>query len=338
MAEINRNQYVVGPCRITRGTGEAFTKGPAILRLEKSFTPVEVDAFGFVDQRDDDILIKLDFTPEGRVDANTLSFMYPYLNPVVGVDIFGPTADTPTVLLASDGVNNDTHTILCSAVTQMPQLILSAGKTMFGPMEITGVRAATKGWADAASLYTVSTAAAAGSLSSATMTGSELPEAIKIQSWTGVWGALTGFTNIQTEDGWTIDFDLGLQWIKTDKLGTVCAKLKSLKVMAKCVPLGTPSMLVAATDLANSELQLLVQSATGGRGRSSNAAVTTTSHDLTITGADAKTVVVIKSATLVSEGFRFGSEVLRQGEMGWVATRTFATGTVGAIASITYTP
>lgn len=315
-----RVNYVVGPAKLVRSTGICFTKANFAVRLDKAMTPVVVDAYGQIDERDEDIIVKADFVPEGRWNSATRSFLWPYLNPTIGSDLFG-TSDTPCLIHDS---NSHLHTIIASAVTKMPSIKLSAKETMIGSAEISGVRSSTKGWADAASLYTV--AASGGTL---TDTGFST-DLIKIQTYVGVWTGITGFTTITTEQGWEIDFNTELHWVKCDDIGTVKATLKSVSVMAKCIPIGTPAASVAATDQVNLDAAQYIQVTGGARGRSLNA----NGADLVITGADGTTIITIKNAGLVRAGYRFGSDVLRQGEFGWVATRSFATGVAGALCTL----
>ena len=58
------------------------------------------------------------------------------------------------------------------------------------------------------------------------------------------------------------------------------------------------------------------------------------SADLAITGADGTTIITLKSAQMVGAGYRFGLSVLRNGEVGWVATRPFVAGVPQALFSI----
>src|SRR3990167_6017711 len=319
---IARINYVAGPAKLVRGAGVCFTKSNFAVRLDKETTKIVVDAYGEIDQRDEDIMVKADFIPEGRWNASTRAFLWPYIDPNIGSQIFG-VSDTATLIHDSNG---HLHTIVASALTKMPSIKLSAKETIIGSTEITGIRSSTKDWADAGSLYTV--AKTGGTLKDADTPFST--DLIKVQTYTGVWGALTGFGAIITEAGWDIDFDTDIAWIKTDELGTVAGYLKSVSVMAKCIPVGTPAASEAAVDQANLDAQQRVQATGGARGRSSNA----NGADLTITGKDGTTIIIINNAGLVRAGYRFGCDVLRQGEFGWVATRSFALGVAGPLCTL----
>jgi hypothetical protein len=308
----SRANYTLGPCRVVRGAGTVFTKAGANVRILPVLTPVFIDGYGEVDQRMTDAMVKLTATPEGRWNAATRAFLWPYLNPTLPVKIFGST-DTPTVLHGSD---SHLHTIYASAVTKMPSLKLSRKEVAIGDVEITGIRALAKGWADPLSLYTAAT-------SGGTFTDSALVLSdIKVQPYSGVWGSKSGYTSIQTEEGWTVDFETDINFREIEEVGTVDAFLRSVKVMAKCTPL--------AVSWADIEAAILVQNTGGAMGRSLAAG----GADLVITGLDGSTIVTIKNANMVEAGYRFGSDVLRDGEVGFVGTRTFASGVAAALATL----
>ncbi len=309
---IARSSLIIGPARIVRSTGTVHVKDPFTVDLVKSTFPVNLEGYGKIDERDDDMIVTCSFTPDGRWDSNTRGFLWPYLNPTIGSDPFG-SSDTPTVIHDS---NSHLHTIKASAVTQMPSITLSSVATMIGQATITGIRGSAKDWNDADGIYTA--AASCGTFTDSAFTVA----AIKTQDYTGAWGSVTGFTSIKTESGWSIDFETGIEYIKVDEVGTCKATLTNVSVMAKCTPLGmTLADVLAALDF---------QESGSARGKSGNLL----GADLAITGADSSTVVTLKAAKLVRGGFRFGSRVLRDNELGWVATRSFSTGTAGALCTL----
>lgn len=313
---IARSSLIVGPARIVRGAGTVHVREPFTVDLVKNTFPIALDGYGAIDSRDEDMIVTCSFTPDGRWNSATRAFLWPWLNPTIGSDPF-TGSDVPTLI---HDANSHLHTIKASAVTQMPSIFLSAAATMIGQATITGIRASAADWGDADSLYT---AAATGG----TFTDSAfVPSDIKTQDYTGAWGsggsAVTGFTSIKTEAGWTIDFETGIEFIKVDEIGTCKASLTNVGVLARCTPIGmTLADVLAAMDF---------QEATSARGKSGNAQ----GADLVITGADSATIVTIESAKLVRAGFRFGSRQLRDGEIGFVGTRTFATGVAGALCTL----
>jgi len=311
-----RSTIISGPARIVRGAGSVHVKEPFSVDLPKAQTPVVLEGYGEIDQRDEDILVTAQFLPDGRWNAATRAFLWPYLNPTIGSDPFG-SSDTPTLI---HDTNTHLHTIYASAITQMPSLILSPSGTMIGPATITGIRASGKGWNEASSLYNM--ALTGGTFTDSGLVGSE----IITQYYTGAWGAtpVTGFGAIATETGWTVDFQTSIQFFKVDEVGTCKASLLSVGVLARCMPIN-----ISAADIL-AALDYQETSPASRRGKSGNAL----GKDLVITGADASTVVTLKAAKLVRAGYRFGARVLRDGELGFVATRSFASGVAGAMATL----
>ncbi len=309
---IARSSIVSGPARVVRGSGTVHTRESFSIDLVKAQTPIVLEGYGEIDQRDEDALVTAQFVPDGRWNSATRSFLWPYLNPTIGSDPFG-ASDTPTVIHDS---NAHVHTIVASAVTQMPSLLLSPAGSMIGPVGITGIRASAGDWNDASSLYTVAT-------SGGTFTDSAFAVAdIKTQNYTGAWGSVTGFGSIGTEAGWTIDFQTNINYFKVDEVGTCKASLVGVSVLARCTPIGiSGANMLAALDF---------QESSSARGKSGNAL----GADLVITGADSSTIVTLKAAKLVRAGYRFGARVLRDGEVGWVATRNFSTGVAGALVTL----
>ena len=310
---IARTDIVTGPARLVRGSGSVHVRESFEVLVDKPQFQIILEGYGPIDSRDEDAMVTTGFTPDGRWNAATRAFLWPYLNPTIGSDPFG-SSDTPTVIHDS---NAHVHTIIASAITQMPSLVLSAVTPMIGQATITGIRGTAKDWNDANGLYTVAT-------SGGTFTDSGfIPSEIQTVDYTGVWGSVTGFGAIKTQAGWTIDFNTGIEFFKLDEVGTCKASLVSVEVLARCMPIGISAANVLAA--------LDVSEAGSARGKSGNVLAA----DIVITGAGGGApVVTLKSAKLVKAGYRFGARVLREGELGWVATRNFSSGVAGALCTL----
>jgi hypothetical protein len=302
---ITRANLIAGPARLVRGAGSVHTKDSFTVNLQKSTFPIVLEGYGQVTERSEDLIVSAQFTPDGRWNAATRAFLWPWLNPTIGADPF-TSADVPTVI---HDVNAHAHTIIASAVTQMPSLFLSAAATMVGPCTITGIRGTGLAYGALASYYTVAT-------SGGTFTDTGfVPSEIKVQPYTGSWTAVSGLTSIESESGWTVEFNLGVGFMKTDNGGTSRAAITGVSALARCTPVGltTADILTAFAD--------------ANRGASVH------QGDLVITGADSSTIITLKNAGLVQAGFRFGASVLRDNELGFVSARTFTSGAPGAIAT-----
>lgn len=313
MAATARSAIITGPARGLMSSKSFHTKGDLDVQIIEETINIDTAPYGRIDERVVDAMIKVTGTPDGRWSSNIRDILFPYLNPTIGADIF-TASDVP---LAFHDQNAHIHTIVAAALTKMPSLTLSPRETMLGDFEFTGIRGTGKDWNDADGLYTVATSG--GTLTDTAFTVA----AIKTQIYNGVWAAITGFSSaFYTVDGWTIDFDLQTSAIQTDEVGTVKHVLTSVSAMAKCKPLGVT--------WANIEAALKIQGTGGARGRSLQAA----GADLTITGEDASTIIVLKSANIKTAGYRFGNSVVRDGELAWVTTRAFSTGAPGAIVTM----
>lgn len=320
MAATTRANVITGPARIVQNTKTCLTLGDVEVREVVDRFSVTADAYGTFDHRAVDATITVRFTPEGRITtglgSDTVSLLFPYLNPTIGSDVF-TSSDVPLQIHDS---NNHLHTVIASALTQQPQIILKPDATSLGPVEFLGVRGTGSDWVTADKLYTSATTG--GTLTDSTFKTAD----IRTQIYSGVWSGITGFSSaFYTVDGWTIDSEVNVQRIQIDEVGTVKAVLTSVQYMAKCRPLGVT--------YANITAALKSQGTGAARGRSLAAA----GADLTITGADTTTIFVLKGCNLYEGGFKFGTTQVRQGELAWVTTRAFSSGSPQALMTITTT-
>lgn len=314
---VSRTSLVTGPAKITWNSATLYSKDDFDIVLEKDTIPVMTSAHGKVDERATETKAECSFTPEGRWnDALIAAIFTPFANMAVGTSIITGT-DRPMVAVSAD----QTHTIVAAGITKLPDIILSATKTLLGPITFTGVRKLAGDWETADSLYTIGSGA---SIADATFN----PLDIKMQPYLATWGAVSGFEDFETEDGWTISFNLQTEEKKTDSGGILDIRFKSIEIMAKCVPIGP----TAAQILANLRMQ-----GTGNPRGHSLAEVSpggAASPALTITGDDGTDYCVIANAALKSGGYKFGSTVLRNGEIGFVGARTFSSGAQQALFTL----
>jgi hypothetical protein len=304
----DRTNLTLGPAKLTFNGGTFFSKEPIDAINAYETIDIATDAHGKVDERRIETASVIPLTPEGAWTAAARAALWPYANTVPGA-LIHPVPDLPLVIHSR---NNDRHTYKSGAVTRMPDIFLSATKTIIGQVEFSLVRENNKNWNDADSFLVIDSSA----YSDATFA----PANIKVQSYVGNWTGKTGFGAIETRDGWTINFNLRLEPQPLDSFGRLTWSFVSLDVMARCIPANVSqanifNALGLHTNLRGSSLQ-------------------NNSADLAITGADATTIITLNSAQLKTAGFRFGALVLRQGELGWVATRPFAAGVPGPLFSL----
>ncbi len=304
----DRSNLVIGPGKLTHNGGTFFSKDPIEASLLYETMDIATDAHGKVDERRIECAGVVPITPEGAWSAAARAALWPYASTLPGA-LIHPVPDLPLVIHSN---NNDRYTYKSAAITRMPDIFLSATKTIIGGAEFSCGRANNKNWNEPDSFLVIDSAA----YSDATFA----PANIKVQSYLGDWSGKTGFGAIETRDGWTINFNLRLEPQPLDSYGRLTWSFVSLDVMARCIP--------ANVSQAN------IHTALGPHTNLRGSSLQNSSADLIITGADATTIVTLKSAQLKSAGFRFGSLVLRQGELGWVATRPFAAGVPGALFTL----
>jgi len=318
---MNRSALVKGPAKIVRGALSVFTQADFNVNITAEFEKTATDVHGEIDQTWKDAMAELQFTPEGRWDAATIAGLWPYTNPTIGASIFTDT-DTPTVVHCS---NANKHTLVASALTKMPEIVFDSTKTLIGAATIRGIRGNNKVWSDAESIYKFE--ASGGSIVDATFS----PSLIKKQVYTLAWGALegepeawapAGFAEVYSEDGMQFSPEIELGEIRVDQIGLADVTIQGVRAMLKLKPVGpTAAQILAA---------LNIQGASAERG----ASLSSTGKTLTVTGADGIVYLTIPNATLVSAGYRFGRNVLRNGEIGFVANRTFTDGASDALFTL----
>jgi hypothetical protein len=312
---MNRNDIKKTPGRLLYDSVSLFAKlGTAIeARLISELFAVGTDVAGELDQRQKEAYYRVIITPEGRLTSPIAAMLWPYGNPTMGTGIFTNT-DKPLVVHGSDA---SLETYGAAALEEMPALKFSSVETMVGQATFLALRKNNIPWETANSLLTQ--ADAGGTLADAGFTG---PGLIVTQPYTASWGAKTGFVDMDTLDGFNVEFNIGYSDDTTDAQGLINRRLKTVSARVRCNPLGpTRQQILAALE---------IQGAGAGRGvsRQANAA------DLTITGADDTDYFKLKNAILTDKVQRWGSEQLRIGDVAWVATRTFSAGSPGALFEI----
>jgi hypothetical protein len=303
---IARANLIGGPCKIVMGGATLFSKSDVPWDFDLSGVNVDASMHGNkIDESIVDSLVKVRVENWGAWENLSIILPTIYRTPVIGSRIMGDS-DTPCVITGQEAANN-ILTMLASAVTKPPDLFLGVDKTIFGPMEITGVVANNMDMVTDLSLYTLGTGAYADTTFAKTN--------FKQQMYLGAWGTRTGFTSIQAVDGWTISHELELEPVKV-QTRTVDYRIIGYRAMAKCRPLGPSTAQLAAMMRAQNSAQ----------GHLLGADV----DDLVITGASTSPVVTLKNAAMRSGGFVFGNKPLRYGEYGWVTTVAFTAGVAQA--------
>jgi len=302
MPTIPRSTLSIGGGKISHGAYSFLHLQPFNIRLTLDRMQIAPQTIGLLDERMLDVDAKLTVQPDGAWTAASRAALWPYASTRPGASMFAGDID-----LIINCLNDEQYTAKAAAITRMPDMLLSASKTMIGQAEYTLLGQDNTAWNVADRFFTIDTAPYSDpNLTVAT---------IKTQPYVGAWGAIAGFTSIETEDGWTITFDLGVAPANSDSWGRLDWRLQSVQVRASCIPIN-----VTATQIRDA---LYIQD--GGaylRGGSMQAK----GNQLVITGADASVPVTIPNCALVEGGYRYGSNVYRQDMISFLSTRLLASG------------
>lgn len=220
MATFDRTTIVRGPCKITYDTQTFYSKGGVTLNMVNSTFNKETDAYGVVSTSKTDFQVIVEFEPVGEIES--LSTLFPYAASTIGSSIYGST-DSPLVITAADA----TYTIKNAAVTQMPSIRCTANNTIFGSVQFTGLIDKGGNPSALADYYAVGAGAAIGTA----FTTSRIITA----PYTCKLGTTTAF---YSEAGFDISFDLSLNPVVVDGIGTVDMSLQNLGCTITCIPTG----------------------------------------------------------------------------------------------------
>lgn len=317
MASFNRSVILTGPAKCVT----TYPSGTSVTFFHKSNLEVKrvVETFrvGSQGQGDEerigDYMHQVSIVPEGRWNANLIAALWPHLNKLPGAPLFGDT-DRTLVLTGTDGV---TQTMISAAVTKMPNLKFSAEESLIGAVEFTGLLGNNMDWDDASNRETAGTGG--------TFTDSGYSNAlIPTQEYLGALGAVTGFSSIDTLDGFDVQFNLRLNRFQTNRLGTYQYFFAGLDVAVNFIPVNISD--------AN------IKAATAGLAQLRGAALRANSNGtgaFTIVGADGITYLTIPSASVKSSGVRWGlgDNFARPGEIAIVGNWTFSSGAQVALAT-----
>jgi len=219
MATFDRTTIVRGPCKIAYDTQTFYSKGGVSLTMTNSTFDKETDAYGIVGKAKSDFQVVVEFEPVGEIEA--LTVLFPYGSTSIGASIYGAT-DKPLVITAADA----TYTIRAAAVTQMPSIRCTANNTAFGSVQFTGIIDKGGNPNLLADYYSVGAGGSIGALFN--------PAAIVSAPYTANLGALS----FSSEAGFEIAFDLSLNPVTVDGMGTVDMSLQNLGVNITCIPVG----------------------------------------------------------------------------------------------------
>lgn len=250
MSQVDRTKIIAGPAIIKRGTLYMRSQGDVTLTLNAASFNVELEG-EIWDERDDDTIAEIKFTPLGVFNTAHVTELYPHLAAAPGDMVF-PGVDEPIVIWGRDGKKK---TFACAAVTAMPALKLAANAQLYGEVTYSAIRGNDKAASVADSFYTEATEALPA------VTVPSRADVITMPYAFSLGGAAAPWDNIVMADGGVdVSFDVQTEDVVSDAVGLVQRIIKSVRATASFTPLN-----VGAEDLLG---LFKVQGAGAVRGRS----------------------------------------------------------------------
>ena len=228
-----------------------------------------------------------------------------------GARIFG-TTDVPMTLIARNG---DKIVIKNVQVTGLANLKLKANEQIFSAdLKCTALICNNGSPTDANSYYTLTTAQA--------YTEGDFPQAnFKSIAWSGAWGARTGFTNILTQEGWDLTWEVKTTDDLVDGIGPVDMFMEQFWASCAAIVVGpTLEQLDAAVNFQ-------------GTNAAVGADIAADSDNLVLT--DGTATLTLTKAAMIETGLVFAPSKKRIGKTVWECTQGFAAGAPVATVSVT---
>jgi hypothetical protein len=216
---IDRTLILKGPCKLAYNSALIFSEDDVQVQFITESFEVATSAFGVLDNRVNSRRIEVSFTPKMWTD---LAKLFPYASAVIGSTIFSGT-DLPLVITPANGAP---LTLANAAVSQMPSITLSHGKPILRAMKFTALCANATDPAVQANWFTFGTPA-----TNVALTGFDLTKVYNSR-----YSLSYNTVTYRTEEGFNIDWNLGLAPDAVDGEGIVNYRITALDAALKFVP------------------------------------------------------------------------------------------------------
>jgi hypothetical protein len=306
-----------GPALIEFATATFFSADDVTVRTRTETFGVPVAGVGTLDERLNNIVTEIFFTPCGEVESAAITALFPHLAPVPGGNAFPNVAGSPNnVVVKSIIAPYDIYTFYNGIVSRMPDLVLSAAKTCFGQVQILCIGADNTAWSDAAKRYTKTTGTAPGLTAISLDAIKTVPYTLSVGSLTTPWNA------VETRDGIVVSFNVPLEPVTIDSVGLIGYRYTAgSSASVRFLPVNVTQ--------ENMHALLTLQGSGVARGSSIRAK----GYDLTIDGGSGNPSVVVKNVLLRSGPARYG-EGERIEELEFASLRTLSAGALVALATV----
>lgn len=298
---ITRANLFEGPAIVQINGATLYSKDNVVVELYRDTNPINVAAYGKVDERVKDIGAKITLTPGGQWTSTILAALYPHTNPVIGASLMG-SSDVPVTVWPLNGKGKYVFSAGC--VTKMPDLTLNSTDAPFGSMEIMCGLANTTERSGTAALYTYT---ATASFTDTSFTTTEIFTPFYAAALAGGSAPWDSFV---CEKGVQISFAMQSHPRIISGYGTVDYRLDGLEITVKLIPAGFTE--------ANVMSLLPLQ----GSGVAMGVSLAASAANLTIAGSGTGVpTITINKAALRRAPHVYGAKDPRFGELEFVATR-----------------
>jgi hypothetical protein len=222
-----------GPCKITDVATVIYTEGNVTLTPKPSYRDIPSAVAG---DKDDKLLTDLtweiDFTPKSIWSSDYRAVLLPdaFVNfTASGARILGATNRAVTIL----GQDGEGWAFTRARLTQMPNLYLGLGKSLFGAAKITGFIGYNKALTDA-DAFAVPTTGNAWSQA-------DYPTGHQEALCTATWAAKTGWSGLYSDEGFELTHELGFSAVKQGNI-TVDQRITGYRGMFAFKPQGPTTL------------------------------------------------------------------------------------------------
>lgn len=298
---IARASVIRGPAVVTYNSQSFYTQGDVKVTVEHVPFDVLTSAFGKVDERVKSRRATCAFTPDGKLTAALAAVLWPFAATAYGASVLSDKDVLITPCTPTGGGVVTSWTLYNAAVSKMPDLVMSANKTLVGEVTFTAIGKDNVDPATAESLIKVDAAATA---TDAEFTNSD----IVTTPYTAAWGST--ITGIESGEGFTVSFDHTLEEQVADNYGIVDLLFRDLTLRARFDALNVSE--------ANMATAIAIDKAVGA------SLLSTTDLTIQNTGGTRKIVITDASPTQIAP--QWGLLTLRNGAMEFVSRRKFTSG------------
>lgn len=300
---IDRTTIIKGPAKIEYDSAVIFSEADITVSWLTDYFDVPSSAFGRIGRRVTSRRIEVSLVPKMWGD---LAKLFPYAAAQIGDTIFG-AADKPLTITPRNGAP---LTLNNAAVMQLPGITLSAGKSLMREMKFVALCAKSGDPAEAGDWFSFGVVG-----SNVALTGFDRAKVLNSRYSLG-YNSATWLA----EEGFTLDFTLGLQPDAVDGEGLVNYRLSELEASLKFKP-------AAGTEAAFAALLGWDGVDIGGDPFAGNAVITG--------AASGAPIVTLANAQVQGGGSAYGPAINRHGEVELVSVRSLSADLLSALWTFT---